>query len=217
MGPRLVNNQVEIHEDLIGSCSDRLRASYDTLRAYLMQQQQQQQQLPNETVITDKDFLNRSRQETTRMCRLLKLLHEYVSDYDCEFQMREERSVLPLGRAPRGKHFTLIVRFPNQGRQPEEMEIWTHSNETLATVRRQILTRIKSGHPVAIPHSVTVGNPALIQQQPVQPQAGLKLDLYLNNELIEPSEGYRLVAELPLRDKTVSSFAHFSSKVADII
>ena len=116
-----------------------------------------------------------------------------------------------------------MVRFPNQGRQPEDVEIWTHSNETLATVRRQILTRIKSGHPVTVP--VAIGNPQLIhqqqqqqqpqqqqqqqqQQQPqqvtAQQQQGLKLDLYLNNELIEPSEGYRLVAELPLRDKTVS-------------
>jgi hypothetical protein len=42
------------------------------------------------------------------------------------------------------------------------------------------------------------------QQPPVQQQqSGVKLDLYLNNELIEPSEGYRLVADLPLRDKTV--------------
>ena len=98
LGPRLVNNQVEIHEDLIGSCSDRLRASHDTLRAYMIQQQQQQ---PHEALVTEKDFANRSRQETTRMCRLLKLLHEYVSDYDSEFQMREERSLLPLGRAHR--------------------------------------------------------------------------------------------------------------------
>ena len=96
LGPRLVNNQVEIHEDLIGSCNDRLRASFDTLRAYLMPPQQ-----PNESVITDKDFLNRSRQETTRMCRLLKLLREYISDYDCEFQMREERTILPLARSYR--------------------------------------------------------------------------------------------------------------------
>lgn len=62
---------------------------------------QQQQQQPDEAIVTEKDFANRSRQETTRMCRLLKLLHEYVGDYDCEFQMREERSLLPLGRAHR--------------------------------------------------------------------------------------------------------------------
>ena len=36
LGPRLVNNHVEIHEDLI--ISDRLRASHDTLRVYMMQQ-----------------------------------------------------------------------------------------------------------------------------------------------------------------------------------
>ena len=106
----------------------------------------------------------------------------------------------------RGKHFTLIVRFPNQGRQPEDIEIWTHSNETLATVRRHILNRIKGGNLTALPNAVV--NPALIQQ-PGQPAAGLKLDLYLNNELVEPSEGYRLVAELPLRDKTVSQVKFF--------
>ncbi|KAK4027909.1 probable ubiquitin carboxyl-terminal hydrolase FAF-X [Daphnia magna] len=211
LGPRLVNSQVEIHEDLIGSCSDRLRASHDTLRAYMIQQQQQQ---PHEALVTEKDFANRSRQETTRMCRLLKLLQEYVSDYDCEFHMREERTLLPLGRAHRGKCFTLIVRFPNQGRQLEDIEVWTHSNETLATVRRRIMARVKStnqtstlpvtaGANSSIMQSQIVGHQQPPVQQPQQQQSGVKLDLYLNNELIEPSEGYRLVADLPLRDKTM--------------
>ena len=220
---------MEIHEDLIGSCIDRLRAAYDTLRACIVGQQ------IHETAVLDKDYVNRSRQETARMCRLLKLLHEYVSDYDCEFQMREERTILPLARAYRyeswllslkcflssklnlyfrGKHFTLTVRFPNQGRQPEDLEIWTHSNETLATVRRHILNRIKGGNVTSVPATTAV-NPTMIQQQAgsgASQQAGLKLDLYLNNELIEPSEGSRLVAELPLRDKTVG---HFNSLVVD--
>jgi len=112
LGPRLVNSQVEIHEDLIGSCCDRLRASHDTLRAHMMQMQQQQ---PHEAIVSEKDFVNRSRQETTRMCRLLKLLHEYVSDYDCEFQMREERTFLPLGRAHR--YTTSLIKFLKLNKQ----------------------------------------------------------------------------------------------------
>ena len=31
LGPRLVAQQVEIHEDFIASCIDRLKASYDTV------------------------------------------------------------------------------------------------------------------------------------------------------------------------------------------
>ena len=31
LGPRLVPNQVDIHEDFISSCMDRLKASFDTL------------------------------------------------------------------------------------------------------------------------------------------------------------------------------------------
>ena len=90
LGPRLVNIHVEIHEDPF--ISDRLRASHDTLRVYMMQQQ------PHEALVTEKDFANWSRQETKSMCRLLKLLQKYVSDYDCEFHMREERTLLQFGR-----------------------------------------------------------------------------------------------------------------------
>ena len=119
---------------------------------------------------------------------------------------------------PRGKCFTLVVRFPNQGRQPEDIEIWTHSNETLATVRRRIMARVKSTNQTAALSATAGVNASLIQSQVVghqqptvqqQQQSGVKLDLYLNNELIEPSEGYRLVADLPLRDKTVCAFSIF--------
>ena len=55
-------------------------------------------------------------------------------------------------------------------------------------------------------------NPTMIQQQGgsgASQQAGLNLDLYLNYKLIEPSEGSRLVAELPLRHKTVGRSFQF--------
>jgi len=34
-------------------------------------------------------------------------------------------------RACRGKLVTLIVRFPSQGRQVDDIEIWSHTNETI--------------------------------------------------------------------------------------
>lgn len=34
-------------------------------------------------------------------------------------------------RACRGKLVTLVVRFPNQGRQVDDIEIWSHTNETI--------------------------------------------------------------------------------------
>ena len=75
----------------------------------------------------------------TRLCRVLKVLHEYVMECDADFC--EERTFVPLYRASRGKQLMLLFRFPNQGRQVEDVEIWTHTNDTLGAVRRQILQR----------------------------------------------------------------------------
>ena len=80
------------------------------------------------------------------------------------------------------------------------------------------MARVKSANQTSALTVSAAGNSSLIQSQVVghqqqqvqqqqqqqQQQSGMKLDLYLNNELIEPSEGFRLVADLPLRDKTVS-------------
>ena len=52
-----VNSQVDIHEDFISSCMDRLKASYDTV-----------------TVLEkDKDSTAKLNQELTRLCRVLKV------------------------------------------------------------------------------------------------------------------------------------------------
>lgn len=44
-------------------------------------------------------------------------------------------------RAQRGKQLSLTIRFSNQGRSFDDTEVWTHTNDTLGSVRRQILTR----------------------------------------------------------------------------
>ena len=49
-----------------------------------------------------------------RLCRVVQVLHEYVSECDGDFQ--EERTLLPLHRAARGKQLSLVVRYSNTGR-----------------------------------------------------------------------------------------------------
>ncbi|XP_071799117.1 ubiquitin carboxyl-terminal hydrolase 9X-like isoform X1 [Asterias amurensis] len=161
LGPRLQGAQVDIHEDFIQSCMDRLKAMYDTLR--ILQE--------------DKDGNDKVQQEAVRMTRVLTVLREYISEYDSEYT--EERTILPMARAHRGKHVTLLVRFPNQGRQGDDIDIWSHTNESLASVRRQILLRVKA-------NTTTT-----------------RVDLYVNGELLDPTEDRRLVGKIPLRDKTL--------------
>ena len=80
LGPRLQQNQVEIHEDFISSCIDRLKALFDTV-----------------TVLEkDKDCTDRVMQETIRMVRVLNVLKEYVAE--CDEAYTEERVILPLSR-----------------------------------------------------------------------------------------------------------------------
>lgn len=61
------------------------------------------------------------------------------------------------------------------------MDIFTHSNDTLASLRRQVLRRIKASG------------------------ANLKLELFINGELLDPADDRKLLSQIPLRDKMVSS------------
>lgn len=80
LGPRLQQNQVDIHEDFIGSCIDRLKALFDTVSV----------------LEKDRDSTNRVIQETVRMVRILTVLKEYVAE--CDEAYGEERVILPLSR-----------------------------------------------------------------------------------------------------------------------
>ncbi|XP_067314752.1 ubiquitin carboxyl-terminal hydrolase 9X-like isoform X2 [Pseudorasbora parva] len=161
LGPKLQVNRVEIHEDFIQSCFERLKASYDTLCV----------------LEGDKDSLNCARQEALRMVRVLTVLREYITECDSDYT--EERSILPMSRAFRGKHMSLVVRFPNQGRQVEDLDIWSHTNDTIGSVRRCILTRIKAN------------------------STHTKLELFIGGELVDPADDRRLIGQLNLKDKTL--------------
>lgn len=84
-------------------------------------------------------------------------------------------------RAFRGKHITLIVRFPNQGRQVDDLDIWSHTNDTIGSVRRCILTRIKAN------------------------SAHTKIELFIGGEMVDPADDKKLIGQLNLKDKTVGS------------
>ena len=161
LGPRLQVNQVVIHEDFIQSCFDRLKASYDTLCV----------------LDGDKDSINCARQEAVRMVRVLTVLREYINECDSDYH--EERTILPMSRAFRGKHLSFIVRFPNQGRQVDDLEVWSHTNDTIGSVRRCILNRIKAN----VAHT--------------------KIELFVGGELIDPGDDRKLIGQLNLKDKSL--------------
>ncbi|KAK0066423.1 ubiquitin carboxyl-terminal hydrolase FAF-X isoform X1 [Biomphalaria pfeifferi] len=162
LGPRLQQKQVAIHEDMITSCIDRLKAAYDTV-SVLGQD-------------TDEASKGRVLQETARMVRVLTVLKEYLAE--CDEAYREERTILPLSRACRGKVMLLKVRFPSQNRQGDDIEILSHSNETVGQVRRQILQRVKAA-------------------------PNIKVELYVNAEQIDASEDKKLISSINLRDKMI--------------
>ncbi|XP_051753215.1 probable ubiquitin carboxyl-terminal hydrolase FAF-X isoform X2 [Ctenopharyngodon idella] len=161
LGPKLLVNQVEIHEDFIQSCFDRLKASYDTLCV----------------LDGDKDSINCARQEAIRMVRVLTVLKEYINECDSDYH--EERTILPMSRAFRGKHIALVVRFPNQGRQVDDLDIWSHTNDTIGSVRRSILSRIKAN------------------------STHTKVELFIGGEIVDPADDRRLIGQLNLKDKTL--------------
>ncbi|KAF4027179.1 hypothetical protein G4228_018934 [Cervus hanglu yarkandensis] len=153
--------RVVIHEDFIQSCFDRLKASYDTLCV----------------LDGDKDSINCARQEAVRMVRVLTVLREYINECDSDYH--EERTILPMSRAFRGKHLSFIVRFPNQGRQVDDLDVWSHTNDTIGSVRRCILNRIKAN----VAHT--------------------KIELFVGGELIDPADDRKLIGQLNLKDKSV--------------
>ncbi|XP_031516944.1 probable ubiquitin carboxyl-terminal hydrolase FAF-Y isoform X10 [Papio anubis] len=161
LGPRLKVNQVVIHEDFIQSCFDRLKASYDTLCV----------------LDGDKNSINCARQEAIRMVRVLTVLKEYINECDSDYH--KERMILPMSRAFRGKHLSLIVRFPNQSRQVDELDIWSHTNDTVGSVRRCIVNRIK----VNVAHT--------------------KIELFVGGELIDSEDDRKLIGQLNLKDKSL--------------
>ncbi|XP_076659536.1 ubiquitin carboxyl-terminal hydrolase-like faf [Halictus rubicundus] len=172
LGPRLHSSILAFHVTYIGECMDRLKAHYDTVsvlsKVYLEGKEEREEQVSNKIKL-----------EAMKMCRVMKVLQEYITECDSAFPV--ERRILPLHRATRGKHLSLIIRFANPGLNVDDVDIFTHSNDTLGSLRRQILRRIKANG------------------------SNVKLDLFLNGDLLEPTDDKKLLSQTPLRDKMLLS------------
>lgn len=158
LGADLKIKPVDIHNKFIKDCMNRLRPSYD---------------------IMEKDPENAAlvKESARKIVLCLKTLKEYVAE--CDKRYPDERTFLPHERACRGKHVTLYIRFSPQARQSEDFEIWSHTNDSLASVRRQIYSRLKMS-----PLSV-------------------KLDIHYNGEIISSSDDRKLVGQIPFKDRTI--------------
>lgn len=167
LGPRLLANVAEFHDNFIGECCERLKALFDNVMIL--------SKMSDEVSKQDKDIQKKMVGETEKMCRVIRVLQEYIKE--CDRTFNGDRFFLPLCRASRGKHMNLYVRFQNPGRQMDDLEIVTHSNETVASFKRNLLKRVKN-----------VNN--------------IKVDLYYSSgEIIDINDDRNPLSQYNIRDK----------------
>ncbi|XP_032578595.1 probable ubiquitin carboxyl-terminal hydrolase FAF isoform X4 [Drosophila sechellia] len=179
LGPRLQENIAEFHEMFIGECCSRLRTHYGNIVILGKTQLQEELDAPDQSDNANDESKDSKMRfiEAEKMCRILKVLQEYVKECDRSFS--GDRVHLPLSRVTRGKNTILYIRFQNPGRSIDDMEIVTHSNETMAAFKRSLLKRIKGT-------STT----------------NIKVDLlYANGEMIGVSDEINPLYQYTIRDK----------------
>ncbi|KAH8232660.1 hypothetical protein KR032_011344 [Drosophila birchii] len=181
LGPRLQENIGEFHEMFIGECCSRLRTHYGNIVILGKTQLQEELEAPDQSDNANDESKDSKMRfiEAEKMCRILKVLQEYVKECDRSFS--GDRVHLPLSRVTRGKNTSLYIRFQNPGRPIDDLEIVTHSNETMAAFKRSLLKRIKGT-------STT----------------NIKVDLfYTNGEMIEVSDEINPLYQYTIRDKMI--------------
>lgn len=89
LGPRLHSSVLAFHVTYIGECMDRLKAHYDTVsvlsKVYLEGKEEREEQMSNKIKV-----------EAMKMCRVMKVLQEYINECDSAFPV--DRRILPLHR-----------------------------------------------------------------------------------------------------------------------
>lgn len=181
LGPRLQANIACYHENFIGESCDRLRSYYDNIVVLTKTIESTGKKSPQEESKQENDCRDiKMRQlEAEKMCRVLRVLQEYIKE--CDRTFNGDRFNLPLSRAHRGKHVTLYIRFNNPGRPIDEIEIISHVNEMVASLKRNLLKKIKGT-------SMT----------------NIKVDFfYSSGELIEIADDRNPIGQYMFRDKTM--------------
>ncbi|EDV30356.1 uncharacterized protein Dana_GF22987, isoform A [Drosophila ananassae] len=181
LSPRLQENVAEFHEMFIGECCSRLRNHYGNIMILGKTQLQDELEAPDQSDNANDESKDAKMRfiEAEKMCRILKVLQEYVKE--CDRSYSGDRVHLPLSRVTRGKNTILYIRFQTPGRPIDDLEIVTHSNETMAAFKRSLLKRIKGTS-----------------------TANIKVDLfYTNGEMIEVSDEINPLYQYTIRDKMV--------------
>lgn len=185
LGPRLQENISDFHEMFIGECCERLRTHYTNIM--ILGKSLGGANVPvvaadDETNQADQNDSKDSKMrfiEAEKMCRILKVLQEYIKE--CDRSFNGDRTLLPLVRATRGKYTSLYIRFQNPGRPIDDIEVTTHNNEMISSFKRNLLKRIKGTS-----------------------TANIKVDLHYNNgELIEIGDEINPLLHYSIRDKMI--------------
>ncbi|XP_067634379.1 probable ubiquitin carboxyl-terminal hydrolase FAF isoform X3 [Eurosta solidaginis] len=178
LGPRLQENICDFHEMFIAECCERLRTHYSNIMILGKTITSNNSNNPSQDDTDSKDIKDRFI-EAEKMCRIIKVLQEYIKE--CDRSFNGDRYLLPLSRVTRGKNTSLYIRFQNAGRPIDDIEVTTHSNETVASFKRNLLKRIKGNSP-----------------------ANIKVDLFYNNgELIEINDEINPLYQYNIRDKMI--------------
>ena len=148
---------------------DRLKVSYDTLSILTKQKYEQSDY---EQKLTDDSKTN---QEITQILRVMIVLREYINEFDANFLY--ERIYPPLFRASKGKSVIILVRIQLQNKPADEIELISHVNETIGSLRRQIYIRTK-----------------------INPQMN-KIDLIINNECVECIDDNKILGDYHVKEK----------------
>ncbi|VVC97156.1 unnamed protein product [Leptidea sinapis] len=141
----------------------------------------------------DMDSLDDATECCTKMCRVIRAIQEYINECDRKFSV--DRQILPIYRAGRGRQCTIVVRFNFQTgqRQIDDIEILSHYNETLHSLRTSIQRRIKCASDNSIKLEMYIN----------------KLELYINGgDILDSSLDRKILSQIPLRDKTVLIAKH---------
>lgn len=89
LGPRLQSSVVEFRETYISECMDRLKAHYDTVSILRKESLEEKEE-------KDGTAVDGIKSEAMKMCRVMKVLQEYINECDSAFP--GERKILPLHR-----------------------------------------------------------------------------------------------------------------------
>lgn len=186
LGPRLQANITDFHENFIGESCERLRTYYDNV-VVLTKTIESTDKHGQDDCCRD---IKMRQMEAEKMCRVIRVLQEYIKE--CDRTFTGERYNLPLGRAHRGKHVTLYIRFNTSGRQIDDIEIGTHVNEMVSSLKRNILKKIKGGAGAISAAAAAFSIPN-----------NVKIDLYYSSgELIEINDDRNPIGQYVYPKKT---------------